>query len=489
MSPLNFGTCRTSRRRFLVAVPCFAAAAGAFRGLGATSDPGRAAYVRVSQKDPRYFELTDGSPYIPIGLNMIAPPGNEGLPGMERWMRSLASNGGNFIRVWLSNPFFEVEHEKAGDFDEAKAARIRELLKIAGRNGIRVKMCIEHFRHLGEGRQTWAGKPLHHVSKGGTARDIADWFNGEASRAGFQRKLSWLAERFADEPAVFGWELWNEVNAVSGGDYLAWTEAMLPELRRRFPRHLVMQSLGSYDSDYARKSYARLPGMKGNDVAQVHRYLDLGAPYEICHAPMDVLAADAVGELLGQRPGKPVLLAESGGVEPKHSGPLLLYAKDKQGMLLHDVLFAPFFSGAAGPGHIWHWDAYVAKMNLWWQFGRFAEAVRGIDCAEEAFAPRLITQDPLRVYVLQGRKTALLWCRDTRNTWKTELVEGTPPAEVAGFSLDLSSLFPEGGKREVEFYDPWTEQRTSRRETVASVSLPQFRRSLAVKIPRQNATG
>ena len=64
-------------------------------------------FVRVSPRDPRYFELSDGRPYIPIGLNMIAPPGNEGLPGLEAWMEQLQANGGNYIRVWLSNPFFE----------------------------------------------------------------------------------------------------------------------------------------------------------------------------------------------------------------------------------------------------------------------------------------------------------------------------------------------------------------------------------------------
>ena len=37
-------------------------------------------------------------------------------------------------------------------------------------------------------------------------------------------------------------------------------------------------------------------------------------------------------------------------------------------MILHDVLFAPFFAGAAGAGQIWHWDEYVDKNNLWWQF-------------------------------------------------------------------------------------------------------------------------
>jgi hypothetical protein len=115
--------------------------------------------------------------------------------------------------------------------------------------------------------------------------------------------------------------------------------------------------LTHFDRDGTRKAYEALCRMPGNDVLQVHRYLDLGAQLEVCRGPVDLLAADAVRELLAFTVRKPVLLAESGGVEPNHSGPLKLYEKDRDGLILHDVLFAPFFAGAAGPGHIWHWDA------------------------------------------------------------------------------------------------------------------------------------
>lgn len=76
-------------------------------------EEGQAAFVRVSPRDSRYFELDDGRTYVPIGLNMIAPPG-DGLDGMERWLEKLARNKGNFIRVCLSNPFFDVEHARSG---------------------------------------------------------------------------------------------------------------------------------------------------------------------------------------------------------------------------------------------------------------------------------------------------------------------------------------------------------------------------------------
>src|ERR1039458_1405363 len=131
-------------------------------------------------KESAGLGVLDGRPYIPIGLNMIAPPGNEGLPGLEAWMDRLQANGGNYIRVWLSNPFFDVEHVRCGDYDETEAKRIEAMLAIAARHGIRVKMCMEHFRHLGDGRQAWAAKPLYLVANGGTATNISDFFNGTA---------------------------------------------------------------------------------------------------------------------------------------------------------------------------------------------------------------------------------------------------------------------------------------------------------------------
>ena len=414
---------------------------------------------------------------------MIAPPGNEGLPGMEAWMGQLQSNGGNYIRVWLSNPFFDVEHTRSGEYDEAKAKRIDELLVIAARHGIRVKMCLEHFRSLSSGRQAWAAKPLHLVANGGTATNIADFFNGPASREQFKKKLAWFAKRFDDSPTVFGWELWNEINAVQGGDYLAWTEIMLPELHRLFPRNLAMQSLGSFDRDSARSSYRRLATMPGNDVSQVHRYLDLGASLGICHGPTDLLAADAVRELLSLNPGRPVLLAESGAVEPSHSGPFKLYNQDTNGVLLHDVLFAPFFAGAAGPGHIWHWDAYVAKQNLWWQFGRFAEAAKDLDPPDEHFQASLLAHPRLRVYVLKGRHTVLLWCRDAQDTWQRELVESKPPELIEGAVLSLTSLEP--GNNSARIYDPWENRWTTAPVKTGDLRLPAFKRSLVVRLETQ----
>jgi hypothetical protein len=447
-----------------------------------------AQYVRVSARDSRYLELSDGSPYIPIGLNMIAPPragaGEEAaFAGLEEWLSKLAANRGNYIRVWLSSPFWDVEHHKAGEYDEDRAKRIDRMLALCRKYKIRVKLTMEHFRSIGGGRQAWADKPLHHVDNGGAAKSIEDFFDGEPARAQFRRKIGWYAGRFGDQEIVYGWELWNEINAVRGGDYLAWTRVMLPELHRAFPKNMAMQSLGSFDSERAAPPYRAHSTMPGNDLAQVHRYLDLGASLEVCKGPVDVLAADAVRTLAAYQPRRPIVLAESGAVEPRHSGPFKLYAADRDGVLLHDVLFAPFFAGAAGAGQIWHWDSYVAANDLWRHYGRFAEAIGRVDPRAEAFEPRMLEHDRLRVYALKGRRHTLLWCRDTRNTWMAELRDKQPPERIAGARLDLRGALPGAAPKTASIYDPWTDRWSKAAIRDGRVELPAFTRSLVVRVP------
>ncbi|MEN6497591.1 MAG: hypothetical protein ABFD16_25100 [Thermoguttaceae bacterium] len=458
---------------------------------GVASAADEDAYVRVSPRDARYFELSNGSRYVPIGLNLATSPTGvklgvskvPELPDYERWFRLLSENGGNYARVWLGSRTFDVEHEKSGQYDPECAKRIDQLLVLARRYGIRLKLCLEYFRHVGDGPQPNFAKKLHHVSQGGLAQTTADFFDTPAGRAQFQRKLAWLQTRYGDDPIVFGWELWNEMNCIAGGDWAAWTEVMLADLHRRFPKNLAMQSLGSFDrAEQRERHYRRLCTMPGNDVLQVHRYLDLGAKLDVCRGPVDLLAADAVRELLAFGVRKPILLAESGAVEPSHSGPFKLYEKDRAGIILHDVLFAPFFAGAAGPGHVWHWDRYVERMNLWHHFARFAKAVEGLDPAAEQFQPGVVEHPRLRILTLKGRSVLLAWCRDPENTWQSELAEEKPPQAIDGASVDLQRALGSSPAVSASAYDPWENRSVELRMDGTRLVLPKFSRSIVVRV-------
>jgi len=110
-----------------------------------------------------------------------------------------------------------------------------------------------------------------------------------------------------------------------------------------------MQSLGSYDGEYARSPYRRLATMPGNDVAQVHRYLDLGAKFEICHGPMDLLAADAVRDLRVITRGLFWMADEAGVVDRVRA----VFRPPPHPHLLGSRFFAGFPRGGGSFGWLW----------------------------------------------------------------------------------------------------------------------------------------
>lgn len=450
-----------------------------------------AGFVRCSKRHSRYFEKGDGTPFVPIGLNICFPrffsSTADGVATMHGWLDRLAENEGNYARIFLGHPFFDIESAGMGNFDERKAGCLDAILDHAWALGIRLKLTIELFRSIEATAQaeTFPGalnfsRPLYHVNQGGMFGNMEEFLNSDAGKLHFLGKLDWLSARYQAHPGIFGWDLWNEMNAVGGEGWQRWTEEMLPELKARFPNHLAMQNLGSYDREASRAAYEGIMPLEANDVAQVHRYLDLGAAWEVCHGAVDIMMADAVSNLRRIAPGKPVLLSEGGAVEPNHARPWDHYHRDKNGAILHDILFSAFFAGAAGSGNAWHWHEYVDRNNLWWQFKRFARAIEGIDPVSEEFAPCRHDTGRLRVYVLRGRNVCLAWCRDARSTWKTELMENLRPEIIR----DAVIAPPPGWEqdRAVSFYDPWTDQsRCGIVSAEGTISLPPFRRSMVVR--------
>lgn len=456
----------------------------------ATAAPAQS-FVRVSPQHTRYFALADGQTYVPIGLNLCWPRfienEAEGLAKMAFYFRQLEQNGGNYARIWLSAPFWEIEPTKAGQYDEQKLARLDKLLALAQQHGIRLKLCLENFRQLTGYPPKFPGsvgfdRPAYATANGGPLPDMDTYLQSDAGRQLYLNRARKLAERFAGHPAVFGWELWNEMDAVRGNGWEAWTQTMLTELGTLLPNHLLMQSLGSYDKPAKRAMYERVVGLRANEVAQVHRYLDAGTNWAVCQGPMDVLASQATRDLLRFGLKKPVMATEIGAVEANHAGPWKRYPDDTLGTLLHDILFAPFFSGAAGPGHAWHWDSYVEKNGLWWHFGRFTEAIRGFDPVGEQAVPFVDSlPNGVTVYGLRGRTQTLLWLRDGQTTWQTELVHNRAARTVVGTILTGAAF----RAKRVRFYDPWQNRWTPGNASGRAIALPAFTRSVVVNLQTQ----
>jgi cellulase (glycosyl hydrolase family 5) len=450
-----------------------------------------AAYVRVSPRDSRYFELTDRTPFVPIGLNIAFPrfltQEEEVFQKMDERIQKLAANGGNLIRIWMSHPFYDIEHEYSAKFDTRKISRIDRIIGMARRHGVRVKLTFDHFRTFDEVPPKFAGgvgmgKPIYHVSRGGPAKNMTEFFTLDKAKERYKRKFAWFAKRYKDEPTVFAWELWNEIDAADGSGWVEWTREMLAEVHAQFPNQMAVQSLGSLDHFRKRMLFTPVWKMEGNDFAQVHRYLDQGAALAACKGPVDVMAADAIRMVRSAGvTDRPIILAETGAVEPGHAGASNLYENDRVGTILHDVLFAPFFAGSAGTGQIWHWNTYVERHDLWHHFGHFAEMLKGIDPPAEQFVPGMVEHEQMRVYTLRGNKTSLAWCRDKAADWHAEL-ERVRVRPLSGALLDFNGVpggLPAG---RVRILNPWTGEWTDAQADDGKIELPSFLRSVVVRI-------
>jgi hypothetical protein len=178
-------------------------------------------FVVVSKRDPRYFELSNGSPYIPIGFNLVGPPKEEEF---DRLFKTMAENKINYCRLWLSHRNWNVEHEKCLQFDPVHARTIDHFLSFARKNKIRVKMCLEHFRDIRADSNRWSDNTLYHKANGGPYESMHEYLFSKEGRSHFKAKLDWYADRYGNDPAVFAWELWNEMDAVRDSQWLDWTK-------------------------------------------------------------------------------------------------------------------------------------------------------------------------------------------------------------------------------------------------------------------------
>ncbi len=452
-------------------------------------------YVEVSRHDPRYFAFTNGDPYVPIGLNLCLPEffalstgeefktggkrGTLGARQYERWFRELTANGGNFARLWLGHSYFQAETEVAGGLDPLRLAALDRVVELARQYGIRLKFCLEYFRCFGDG--SFPSRVLRHPDDGRPPRDMDEWFQSPDWQGLWRRKLEALLARYGDDPVVMAWELWNEINCCfTSGFHVqeAWTRDLLREVKAASPRNLVTNSLGSFDYDgfQALQDAFKMPEM---DFQQVHRYLDQGASLEICRCDTVTLAVDAVQR--ARRADLPVLLAETGAVNDCHSGPFRYYVADHDGLIFHDTTYAAFFAGAAGSGHIWHWDRYVDQKNLWPDFRALADALRGVAVDREQFEPIDLSTDTYWCLALRGRTAGLLWLRNRADRWDHVLRDSLVPPHIDDARIDLSAF--SGPISRAELFRPWPHDGVGPAVIQgATLMLPPFQHGLVCRL-------
>lgn len=326
-------------------------------------------FVRVDVRNSSMLQFDDGTPYFPIGAN-IAWYTNDALQEYRRRFDALAAAGGTATRVWLAPWSFLPEWNDTPLRNYAnREMRMRwfdEILRMAEARGIYLIVVLSEAGMF-EPSARWNENPYNAVN-GGPCAEPHEFLSNPAARAAYANQLRYIAARWGYSPNILAWEWMNEVNSAPGFE----TERLLPWLREMSavlakhdaPRHLRTISYGSIAGD------PRVWQMPEIEIVQRHEYVQ-GDPTWFRPLP----AGQGRFRQVQQQPAKPVLLGEFGAnSDMEHAR-----GAYRQGIQMHNGLWASTFAGMAGAAMYWWWDNYLEPGRLWWRHSGLAEFLRGED--------------------------------------------------------------------------------------------------------------
>lgn len=451
-------------------------------------------FVYLHPANPRYFAFEDGTPFIPIGVNM-AWWHSDPLGDYESWLDQFAANGGNTIRVWMASWAFGIEWQDTplGDYGPRlkQAWLLDQLFRMAAERGVYIILVLNnHGQFSDKVDPEWTRNP-YNAALGGPLKRPEEFVTNPEARAFFKRRLTYIVNRWSHAPNLLMWEWWNEFNhtAISQAAMADWVTTMTAHLAESDPyHHLTTISGAEPDSEIW-----RLPGL---DVVSHHEYstIDplLAAPLIYQHYAASV-------------PDKPILLAEFAYAAPRLEN---IDSPDQLGSHLHNGLWAAPFSGYTGTGMYWWWNHYIDPLQLWGHFRGIATFIAAEDLALYEPVPLILEQskpDSPQAFGLGLRHDDryLVWLRQEAYTSeairaadyqaKIDMIKAKKPlaeveitfSEVEGLTLTLNNMRP--GNYLVRWFDPqtgtWLPEGQGRVEgDVLLLVVPSFQQDIAVKI-------
>ena len=326
--------------------------------LKVKDDPTAPGFVRIHPDNPHYFAFDSGETFYPVGIN-IGWGGEQPLSDYERWLDSLAANGGNIIRVWMASWSFGIEWNDTGLGNYTprleRAWQLDQVMRMAEERGIKVILVLLNHGAFSETvNPQWFENP-YNVANGGILAKPEEFATHLEARRLFQQRLRYIAARWAASPSLMAWEWWNEEDwtPITPQALIPWIQEMTPVLRRYDPyRHLITTS-------FAQSSVPEVANLPEIDFAQMHLYDATDPTFAF---------PDLYETWRAQIPGKPILFGEFGnsaGLEDARS-------PDQQGLHLHNSLWASTFADTPRRQCI----GGGIRMSIRWGSGRFTAGSR-----------------------------------------------------------------------------------------------------------------
>jgi mannan endo-1,4-beta-mannosidase len=243
-------------------------------------------------------------PFRFVGANVAVMYRDEDRARMPETLRQAAQAGIKVVRVWAFGeggpndvkPMADFEdwprhhyfRRAPGEWNEDAFVHLDKVIAEAAKNNIYVQLCLTNWwRDTGGVTQylRWAGinDAADDSYKFGINNEKAILFysNPETRRL-YREHLEKLATRkntitgvnYRDDPTIFGWELMNEAQVITGrwAERRAWFQEMSAYLKSLDPNHLIAPGAWGYRSSSERREWLADHAIPTIDYCDVHSY-------------------------------------------------------------------------------------------------------------------------------------------------------------------------------------------------------------------------
>ena len=455
-------------------------------------------YVRVSRRDPRFFEFDNQAAYFPLGHNVRSPSDtrlNSAFPWIQRWtegnaayaryFRDMGKSGENFAEVWLApwslglewSPRWQGYHG-VGQYNLMHAWEFDRVLDEAERNDIHLNVVVHnHGKFSAFSDNEWTDNPMN-SAVGGYLDNPDLFFTDPRAQKDFRNLMRYIVARWGYSTRIFAWQLWSELN-LSGSkgetfrrqEVVDWHRLMAQAIKDMDPNHHLVSTHVS--GDYTAQN-TNIVGLAEIDHVCVDAYYGGTDPLQI----VSLMRSTAE---FNNPFGKPVVVSEFGGAWDAQDLTHLVNC-------LHAGLWASTGLPVAGTPMFWWWGL-IEEENLYPEFlalSRFMADEDRRDPTLKAVQPAIWIEGTgtarAMAQCLCGNERAIGWVYNPAMFGNEEILQ---PAPVSNALLRLSGLT--GSVYEVEFWDTARGTLASRtnvteRDAELTIRLPPFLRDWGIKV-------
>jgi hypothetical protein len=459
-------------------------------------------FVRVSQKDRRYFEFDDGSLFYPIGHNVRSATDarmddkfpwvfrkEEGTTAYRRYFKSMQEAGENLAEVWMSAWSLGLEwtegiggYHGANDYQMGNAWELDRVMDLARQHRMYINLVLNYHGRI----STWCDPewhlhPYNQKTPGGWLTMPLEFFSNPRAIEMQKRFCRYTQARWGWAPMIFGYELCSELNLTGDNtnhrthfvtEVVEWCRSLGAYFKATDPYGHLVSAHVSNDYKFLNPVLCNMPEMDFNPLDAYHHSL----PERILDLTADT--ADA-----GLPYNKPILITEFGG-SPMAAGREHLLIEQ------HAAIWAGACVPLAGIPMFWWWQV-VDENNLYGRYTAVKKFMENVD-------PRDITSKhvPVALTVPDEGDKRLLLKFDAVCTASPEKARGyifpkrfaragDPVPEAGTLTVNIDGFTP--GIFRVEFFETETGKSVRRfdvrtKENLLAIPVPHFRSDCAFKV-------